>query len=65
MLINLKKERTTSQRRPPSTGCAGVPAKSQGGERCTCGPTQDLTIDAETDPRSFAVIVEGRAAKVS
>ena len=57
MLINLKKERTSSQQatmdrlRERASAIAGVTLYLQ--------PTQDLTIDAETGPTQFRVSIEG------
>jgi multidrug efflux pump len=57
MLINLKKERTTSQQETMdrlqrrAAAVAGVTLYLQ--------PTQDLTIDAETGPTQFRVSLEG------
>ena len=62
MLINLKKERTTSQQatidrlRERASQIAGVTLYLQ--------PTQDLTIDAETGPTQFRVSMEGSDDKV-
>ena len=62
MLINLKKQRTTSQQATMSrlkeraSKIAGVTLYLQ--------PTQDLTIDAETGPTQFRVSMEGSDNKV-
>ena len=62
MLINLKKNRTTSQQatidrlKERATKIAGVTLYLQ--------PTQDLTIDAETGPTQFRVSMEGSDNKV-